>query len=157
MMCSSSLQKRIANLGLELNDFLNPTSIVEEKLLHLKSDFPHEIEQIRIDLLSGFEDLIKLSNTNFKSGNTSLIAEIKKIEHSIEKLFHRLFKEEKLKFETDVTKVTKIKEVLFPDNLLQERRESGIQYFIQNGRSFIDDLIENIPGEGDNFVLLLEN
>ena len=53
--------------------------------------------------------------------------------------------------------MTKIKEVLFPDNLLQERRESGIQYFIQNGRSFIDDLIENIPGEGDNFVLLLEN
>ncbi|MBK7305174.1 MAG: bacillithiol biosynthesis cysteine-adding enzyme BshC [Saprospiraceae bacterium] len=157
MMCSSSLQKRIANLGLELNDFLNPTSIVEEKLLHLKSDFPHEIEQIRNDLLSGFEDLVKLSNTNFKSGNTSLIAEIKKIEHSIEKLFHRLFKEEKLKFETDVTKVTKIKEVLFPDNLLQERRESGIQYFIQNGRPFIDDLIENIPGEGDKLVLLLEN
>ena len=156
VLFGENAQNKIANLGLEYFDFLEPISQIEEKLIKLKSNFPQELELIGNEISLGYEKLIQLSKNIIKGDNTGLLAEIKKMENILDKLLHKLQKDEKLKFETDLTKVQKIKESLFPDNNLQERKESGFQYFMQYGWSFIDELIEKLPGDNDSLVVLLE-
>ena len=156
VLIGENAQNKIANLGLNNFDFLEPISQIEEKLIKLKSNFPQELELIGNEISLGYEKLIQLSKNIIKGDNTGLLAEIKKMENILDKLLHKLQKDEKLKFETDLTKVQKIKESLFPDNNLQERKESGFQYFMQYGWSFIDELIEKLPGDNDSLVVLLE-
>ena len=156
VLIGENAQNKIANLGLDNFDFLEPISQIEEKLIKLKSNFPQELELIGNEISLGYEKLIQLSKNIIKGDNTGLLAEIKKMENILDKLLHKLQKDEKLKFETDLTKVQKIKESLFPDNNLQERKESGFQYFMQYGWSFIDELIEKLPGDNDSLVVLLE-
>ena len=98
-----------------------------------------------------------LSNTINDSTHASTLAEIARIEKQTEGLKHKILKAEKQKFDEQLQKIIKIKEQLFPNNGLQERNQSGIQYYLQYGKSFVDKLIDSIEFNNKEVIVFLED
>ena len=73
---------------------------------------------------------------------------------SLEKLEKKLIKFEKEKYEISINQMTKIKNKLFPNNILQERSDNIISFYLNHGNKFIETLIEEINPLDRNFLIL---
>jgi uncharacterized protein YllA (UPF0747 family) len=61
---------------------------------------------------------------------------------------------EKKKSESAINQIAKIKKQLFPNNVLQERYDSFIAYYLEDGDNFIKTLKKNFDPLNPNFVVL---
>jgi bacillithiol biosynthesis cysteine-adding enzyme BshC len=73
----------------------------------------------------------------------SIEGEKTKLLKSIEHVEKKMLKAEKSKLEVKLNKIKKLKEKLFPENGLQERKESFLTYYADYGKDFVDTLLED--------------
>lgn len=66
----------------------------------------------------------------------------------------KLIRIEKQKHESALSKISKLKAQLFPNDQLQERYENFIPYYLQDGDNFIEMLKDNLDPLDSNFVVL---
>lgn len=77
--------------------------------------------------------------------------------NSLDNLEKRLIKAAKQKDETTVRQIRQLKQHLFPDNGLQERRDNFMEYYFKHGSEFLSLLLENFdPLEGEFYVFVQE-
>ena len=77
-------------------------------------------------------------------------AELQKQLNAIENLEAKVLKAAKQKQETAISQIRKLREKILPGNILQERYENFISYYLKYGPEFIEELKEkfNLPVEG---------
>ena len=66
----------------------------------------------------------------------------------------KILKSEKLKHETTLNQIRKIKDKLFPNDILQERFDNFTSYYSLYGEEFIKILKEEIDPLDTNFLIL---
>jgi bacillithiol biosynthesis cysteine-adding enzyme BshC len=74
----------------------------------------------------------------------------------LEELEKKMLRAEKRKFEEHQRQIQKIKEVLFPEDGLQERIENFSWFYAKWGRSFVEELNKNSLALEQEFTILLE-
>jgi uncharacterized protein YllA (UPF0747 family) len=67
-----------------------------------------------------------------------------------------MLRAEKRKFEEQQRQIQKIKEVLFPDDGLQERVENFSWFYAKWGKGFIEELLKNSLALEQEFTILTE-
>jgi uncharacterized protein YllA (UPF0747 family) len=72
----------------------------------------------------------------------------------LEKLAKKLYRIEKVKHETALSQISKIKASIFPNGSLQERYDNFIPYYLMYGDNFIKKLKEELYPLDTNFVVL---
>ena len=137
-------------LGFEINDFFKTTNDLHKKFILDKSDVNLDLEKDQLKKM-----YINLEN---KITDISLKQSVKSesIKHvkSLEKLEKKLIKSEKDNHETSINQINKIKNKLFPNNVLQERFDNIISFYLNHGNRFIETLIEEINPLDTNFLIL---
>jgi uncharacterized protein YllA (UPF0747 family) len=76
--------------------------------------------------------------------------------NSLQSLEQKMVRAAKKKNETDINKIRKLKEKLFPGGELQEREVSSMQYLLQWGTDFIGILMKHLDPLEKEFILLEE-
>ena len=136
--------------GFEINDIFKTTNELHKKFILDKSDVNLDLEKNQLKKM-----YINLEN---KTLDISLKQSIKyeSIKHvkSLEKLEKKLIKSEKDNHETSINRINKIKNKLFPNNVLQERYDNIISFYLNHGNRFIETLIEEINPLDTNFLIL---
>ena len=61
---------------------------------------------------------------------------------------------EKQKYKDAVNQISKLKQQLFPDNILQERYDTFIPFYLKDEENFIERLKQNLNPLDPNFVIL---
>jgi bacillithiol synthase len=74
----------------------------------------------------------------------------------LEELEKKMLRAEKRKFEEQQRQIQKIKEVLFPDDGLQERVENFSWFYAKWGKGFIEELLKNSLALEQEFTILTE-
>ena len=74
----------------------------------------------------------------------------------LEELEKKMLRAEKRKFEEQQRQIQKIKEVLFPNDGLQERVENFSWFYAKWGRTFIEELLKNSLAFEQEFTVLTE-
>jgi uncharacterized protein YllA (UPF0747 family) len=69
-------------------------------------------------------------------------------------LEEKLLRLAKQKNESSLNQISKIMQQLFPDNILQERYDNFIPFYLKGGDNFIEMLKENLNPLNPNFVVL---
>jgi bacillithiol synthase len=87
----------------------------------------------------------------------SVEAELQKSLNSLKHIQGKMTKAEKLKQETSINQIRKLKDKLFPEGHLQERHENFIPFYIQNGNEFFNKLKENIDPFSKGFIILSDD
>ncbi|MCL4111332.1 UNVERIFIED_CONTAM: hypothetical protein GTU68_023185 [Idotea baltica] len=108
--------------------------------------------------LGSLLEIVKTKATKVDASLEKMVeAELSKITNQLEKLEAKMIKAEKRKFETSLNQIDKVKKALFPNNNLQERQVNFIEIWFKYGLNFIDELIEVIEPNQEDFTLLFES
>lgn len=81
-------------------------------------------------------------------------AALAKIKHQFTVLEKKMLRAEKKKHATELQRIAKLKDVLFPGNSLQERRENFIEYYPVYGQDFIDAIVRNTLPLKNEFLVI---
>ncbi len=84
----------------------------------------------------------------------AMLAEQSKQAKQFEQLGSRLLRSEKQMQETNIKKIQRLKEKLFPNGGLQERQENFLSFYANYGSSLIDALIKNCDPFKSKFIVL---
>jgi len=84
----------------------------------------------------------------------AILAEETKQSKMFEQLGSRLLRAEKQHQDTDIKRIQKLKEKLFPGNGLQERHENFLTFYSQYGDAWIASMIEICNPFNEKFTLL---
>jgi uncharacterized protein YllA (UPF0747 family) len=93
------------------------------------------------DVSEVFERILKKSLAIDQTMKGAVEAEKSKIISSIENLEKRIKKAEERNQETSVTQLLALKQKLFPDGGLQERKDNFLNFYL-NDKDFINKLLE---------------
>ncbi len=127
--------------GLTWEDMLMDfDSIVKGYLVrHSQTDlgFEDELKSIK----SAYDELAAKADKIDPTLAKAILAEEIKQTKQFEQLGSRLLRAEKQLQDTQIKRIQKLKEKLFPENGLQERQENFLSFYAQYGQSWIDAMI----------------
>lgn len=81
-------------------------------------------------------------------------AALARIKHQFAVLEQKMLRAEKRKHDTELQRMAKLKDILFPNTSLQERVENFIEYFPLHGHDFIDIIVNNITPMKNEFLVI---
>lgn len=137
-------------LEFDINDIFKNINELHKKFILNKSDLNVDLEKDQIrKIYHKLED--KTSDYSFKKSiKSSLTQQI----NYLDKLEKKLIKFEKKDYENSINKINKIKHKLFPNNVLQERSDNILSFYLNHGDRFIETLIQEINPLDTNFLIL---
>jgi bacillithiol biosynthesis cysteine-adding enzyme BshC len=143
MWLSQKNQEVLSKLGLHVDDLLKDTDLLLKEYALEQSKFDvdfieyySEIEQAHMKIEKITEEIDHTLVARIEAMKTNQI-------NGLEKLRGRLIKKIKQQQEVDLNKIRKVKDYLFPNDGLQERRANFMEFYLDEGPELIDILIEN--------------
>ena len=152
LLIDEKQQHTFEKLGFELDDlFLSEDELNKRYLLtHSNSEISLEKDKKDLELL--YQNIAsRISDLGLQ---TSIKAQLQKQLSSFDSLQEKLIRIEKKKSEVAINQIAKIKNQLFPNNVLQERYDNFITYYLKDGDNFIKTLKNNLDPLSPNFVVL---
>ena len=98
-----------------------------------------------------------LSKTVDVGIKSSIMAEKQKQVNALKKVEHKLLKHEKQKHQNALSQISVVKTKLFPNNLLQERHENFIPFYLKYGIEFFDLLKTELKPCEHTFTLISDH
>jgi len=146
--------KKLEKLNISTTDiFLERDTFINKKV--------REISNIDIDftpqkkhLKAQFEDLYQLAEQTDKSFLGAVKAQEVKQLKGLEHLEKRLLKAQKRKLTDEVSRMTDIKNQLFPNQGLQERNTNFSEFYLEYGDQLIPSLLETLEPLNTEFIVL---
>ena len=153
LLITQKQQYKFEKLGFKLSDlFLSKDELNREYLLrNLETNISFDTEKKELRLLyHNIES--KINDIGFKR---RVRAQLQKQFSSLDSLEEKLIRVEKKRNQISINQIIKIKEQLFPENILQERYDNFIPFYLEYGDNFIKILKDNFKSENLNFVVLV--
>ena len=128
------------------------------KLLTLNdSDVNIDLSFVKNLINQAFSQVVEITKNVDSTLENSVLAEESKSIKSIEFIESKLLKAEKKKKETEINKISRIKQKHFPNNdSLQERYDNFIPYYLKYGDKWIEELINQLDPVNKNMKILIE-
>jgi bacillithiol biosynthesis cysteine-adding enzyme BshC len=158
MIIDKGTQNKIKKLNLETESiFTDGEDLVKAFIKTEHADV--NLNNFNSSLNDVFNSITELVSTIDKSLIGSVEAEKQKALNGILALNQKINKALKQKSETDINQIWAIKSKLFPNNMPQERYDNFSMYYTKYGKTFIENLVEELTYNLDSFeyTVLFEN
>jgi bacillithiol biosynthesis cysteine-adding enzyme BshC len=138
-----SQTEKIQKLQVSFADLWQETDLLRKKYVatHTRNDISLQTEKQQLQTI--FEQIKAKAIALDKSLEASVAAEYQKTLKSIEHLEKRFEKAEERNLQTQITQLLNLKEKLFPEGSLQERKDNFLNFYL-NYPSFLEDLHAHI-------------
>ncbi len=151
-----SASKQLNKLDFSLADMLPVTDDIINNFLDTHSNIELDFSAQKETMEGLFNDLAEKATSIDPTISKWIQAERTKQVKVIDQIEGRLRRSIKSKEETKVNQIRKLKDKLFPENNLQERKDNFMQFYLSHGAELIDMLVENLnPLENDFLVVEL--
>jgi len=154
LIVSDVLTHKIQKIGFKTSDFFSKEDVLHKRFIDLNKEGDIGVEHEKKQLEAIFDSLS--DRVQDKGLQMSVLAEKKKQLKSLSKMEQKLRKGEKLKHQTSLAQISKIKGKLFPNNTLQERYDNIIPFYLNYGESFIDLLKKELNPLEQKFTLFID-
>ena len=151
---SKSQSKKLQKLNISKEDIFLKRDIFINKKVKEISNINIDFSSQKTYLKQQFENLYKLAEQTDNSFLGAVKAqEVKQIKGLIN-LEKRLLKAQKRKLQDHVVRITKLQNVLFPNQSLQERNTNFSEFYLEYGSAFIQELVKNLKPLKNEFLIL---
>ena len=140
---NDKIKSKLEKLNIKLSDIFKNKNELEKIILKYQSKNKFDLINEKQNIGKEIEKIIDKSKTIDKSLNGKILALKKKTINEINSLEKRLIKEEKKNHQKSLNELDKIMSKLFPDNILQERKENFLNYYLSD-KNLVDTLIKNL-------------
>jgi bacillithiol biosynthesis cysteine-adding enzyme BshC len=142
-------------LGLSWKDlFSKQNDLVNSKTAQL-SEFPIDFSIQKEHLRKQFESLFEIARQTDKSFLGAVKAQEAKQIKGLGNLEKRLLKAQKRKCSETLERIIDLQNELFPNQSLQERQANFSEFYLENGTTLIEKLIQKLKPLDANFEILI--
>lgn len=141
LVINQASQKRIEKLGITVEELFADEVSLRRNYVERNSENSLSLAFEIDDVSEVFQRILKKSLAIDQTMKGAVEAEKSKIISSLENLEKRIKKAEERNQETSVTQLLALKQKLFPDGGLQERKENFLNFYL-NDKDFIKKLLE---------------
>jgi bacillithiol biosynthesis cysteine-adding enzyme BshC len=141
LLINQASQKRLDKLGITAEELFADDVSLRRSYVERNSENSLSLAFEIDDVSEVFEHILKKSLAIDQTMKGAVEAEKSKIISSIENLEKRIKKAEERNQETSVTQLLALKQKLFPDGGLQERKDNFLNFYL-NDKDFINKLLE---------------
>jgi bacillithiol synthase len=149
--------KRLDKLGLKISDlFKERESLKREYALEHSKEDPDLSEQ-KQQLECIFQEIRAKAEAIDATLGPASGAEAQKAMNALDQLQGRMIRAIKQQQETSLRQIDHLYDQLFPDGVLQERKDNFMNFYARQGQLFIDLLIDSLVPIEQQFVVLQED
>ncbi len=135
---------KMGKLGIQLHDLLQDTDALIKQYISKIATEPMSMEDEKKEIEMVFTKVLTKALSIDPTLEKSVLAEKTKHLQGIEMIEAKLLKAEKLKNESSINQIKALAHKLFPGGGLQERVDNFLPYYIKQGDTFFDVLLENL-------------
>jgi bacillithiol biosynthesis cysteine-adding enzyme BshC len=146
----------LSKFSFSADEIFMPVEKLVKKAITMSSSSEVLLQDIEGQLKNIYLQVAERAGKIDKTLQPMVDAELHKSLKILQGIESKMLRAEKLKQETTVTLVTKLKDKLFPGGDGQERHDNFIPYYLKYGTSFIKLLIEHFDPFDFQFILLKE-
>jgi bacillithiol synthase len=141
-------------LGFSVMDIFKPLADLEREYVssHTTDDWKTDKEAGEIEQI--FAALKKKATATDPTLAAGADASLAKMKYQLIVLEKKMLRAEKKKMQTQVLRIRKLKDSLFPRNSLQERVENFSPYYLLYGKAFFDTVLEGIEPIESTFLVV---
>ena len=154
LVISKITSKKMEKLGYTPLNFFSSEEELHHAFIQRNKEGDIGVEAEKKQLESIFDSLV--NRVQDKGLHTSILAEKKKQLKSLAKMEQKLRKAEKMKHQTSLNQISKVKEKLFPNHTLQERYDNMIPLYLHYGSSFIHLVKNEFDPFDQKFTIFIE-
>ncbi len=150
---SAELQRRIGMMDEEL---FQPTEKLVRSFVQKHTHKDLQLEDIRQQMNNIF-DQVKAKAVNIDvTLRASSEAALTKMRHQLDTMEKKMMRAEKRNMAEQLSQIYKLRNKLFPNESLQERYDTFMPYYLEQGEAFFDTLMETTLPYGNQFMILRE-
>ena len=146
--------KKLDKLGISKKQFFLPTEDLTNQIIKKRSAISIDFSQQREEFKNIFDTLFLIAEKTDKSFSGAVKAQERKQLNGLDTLEKRLLKAEKRKESELVSRISELKEILFPKGGLQERISNFSNFYEEFGDEFIQILKESFDPLHLEFYLI---
>lgn len=154
MVYEPSTLHKLEKLGLQLEDVFKDTEALIAHFMNAHETSLFNFDAHLLSLTNEFERAAAAVEEVEPTLKAAVMAEAKKAEGSMRGIEAKVRKAQKQKHETELNQIRAIKSKLFPDQHLQERHDSFMNFYVHSGRHFIDWCVQEMDPLRKTFLLL---
>lgn len=147
----SGIHRIMEKLPFEISEYGNRIEDLESKFVELNNTI--DVEEVFRSWKEGLEETAEEPKRIIQDIDASLEATVGKtvaqFSTDLDKLKGKIYRSIKQQESTQIQRISKIKNQLFPDGVLQERKISPIYFLNKYSLGFIDELVTNMEKEFD--------
>ena len=147
--------RKVESMNMKLSDLFLKEQDLSRQFVALNTSLPIDFMPQKTHLKQQFADLYDLASRTDPSFLGAVAAQEKKQLKGLDQLEQRLIRAEKRKYDESITRLFKQREYLFPEGLLQERKENMSWGFFELGSDFLDVLKKHIDPSDQRFLTLI--
>ena len=151
LIANDTISKKVNALGFDIKDFFYDDVDLHKSYVSRTSDFDVNVNSELVKLDGLFSSL--LSKTIDEGIKSSILAEKQKQVNALNKIENKLLKHEKQRHQNALSQISVVKTKLFPKNVLQERHDNFIPFYLKYGVEFFDLLKKELNPLGQKFTL----
>ncbi|WP_116124421.1 bacillithiol biosynthesis cysteine-adding enzyme BshC [Lewinella sp. IMCC34183] len=147
-------QKKLEKLDLDYRKLFHESDLIIRDYVAEQSEnelsLADELEQLE----ALFQGIAKKAEEIDPTLAKAVLGEHARQAKSVENLEGRLRRTEKQRFETSMNQIRGLRDKLFPDNGMQERYDSFLNFYLQEGDAFFEVLIEHLDPLQEGLVVI---
>ena len=141
-------------LGFSITDIFKPLPELEREYIskHTSDEWHTEEEARGIEII--FESLKRKATGVDPTLTAASEAVLTKMKYQLSVLEQKMLRAEKKKMQTQLLRIRKLKNTLFPGGTLQERVENFSEYYLEFGATYFDIIKDGIKPIEPGFMLI---
>ena len=154
LLMSKKNIKKCEKLDLNVSDLFKKTDNLIKYHISKKTDYSIDFTKLKKVISSNFIKLYKVAHKTDTSFMGALKAQEAKQLKGLMHLEKRFIKAQKIKHKDEIERIKALKDVLFPNNSLQEREINFSEFYKDYGEDFINILKSNLKPFVNKFIII---
>jgi bacillithiol biosynthesis cysteine-adding enzyme BshC len=156
MWLDKGTYKKVKKLGIGIAELFQKPDALVRQFVESQSQEDLEIEEEKASIAANFDKIAEKGKRVDPNLVKAILAEKTKQLKALNQLESRLIRAEKQKHEVTIKQIRAIKEKLYPNDGLQERKDNFLGLYLKYGRGFFDFLLEHLDPLKKQFLVVMD-
>lgn len=140
LLLDDKTEQQFSKAGFQFNDLFKDTEVLIKELVAKNTTAQLSLSDQQNKLATVFSEISTQATAVDATLKAAVEAEFQKASNAIKNIESKIMRSEKQKQETGINQIRKIKEKFFPQDVLQERYDNFIPYYLKYGSEWIANL-----------------
>ncbi|HET6227975.1 MAG TPA: bacillithiol biosynthesis BshC, partial [Bacteroidia bacterium] len=140
LLVDEKTEQQFSKAGFQFNDLFKNTEVLIKELVAKNTTSELSLAEQQTKLAAVFSEIATQATAVDATLKAAVEAEFQKASNAVKNIESKIMRSEKQKQETGINQIKKIKEKIFPQDVLQERYDNFIPYYLKYGDGWIQDL-----------------